>query len=58
MTAKAMNVKGTDNRDCPDYLKGMKCHRCGYIWLRRQIEKLPVRCPKCKSPYWNKPRKG
>lgn len=25
MTTKAMNVKGTDNRDCPDYLKGL-CH--------------------------------
>jgi predicted Zn-ribbon and HTH transcriptional regulator len=32
----------------------VKCGRCGHEWQKR-IEK-PVHCPKCKSPYWNKPR--
>ena len=31
-----------------------KCGRCGHEWLRRIAS--PVHCPKCKSPYWNKPR--
>ena len=33
------------------------CFRCYHTWKRRG-EKLPKTCPKCKSPYWNKPRKG
>ncbi|RLG16289.1 hypothetical protein DRN69_01175 [Candidatus Pacearchaeota archaeon] len=32
------------------------CFRCYHTWRRRK-EKLPKVCPKCKSPYWNKPRK-
>jgi len=36
-------------------LKGYKCERCGKEWIPRKEEK-PVVCPKCKSPYWNKPR--
>jgi death on curing protein len=32
------------------------CHRCYHTWQRRK-EKLPKVCPKCKSPYWYKPRK-
>jgi hypothetical protein len=26
-----------------------QCDRCGHIWLSEN----PVRCAKCKSPYWN-----
>ncbi len=26
--------------------------RCGATWVRR-VEGLPVRCAKCRSPYWN-----
>jgi DNA-directed RNA polymerase subunit RPC12/RpoP len=38
-------------------LEGYKCERCGHIWLPRKYgEEDPVICPKCKSPYWNKPR--
>lgn len=29
------------------------CKRCKHEWVRRQ-EKLPVKCPKCTSPYWDK----
>jgi rubrerythrin len=31
------------------------CKRCGYTWMRRAY-KLPIQCPKCKSPYWNRKR--
>jgi len=36
-------------------IKGYKCERCGREWTPRQ-EGIPMVCPKCKSPYWNKPR--
>ena len=43
-------------------IEGYKCERCGHIWVPRiyEIEKKkdPVICPKCKSPYWNTPRRG
>ena len=33
------------------------CERCGYEWETRLSEfKLPLYCPKCKSPSWNKKR--
>ena len=31
------------------------CLRCGHIWWPRTPER-PVTCPKCNSPYWDKPR--
>lgn len=31
------------------------CERCGYEWFS-QVEH-PVRCARCRSPYWNKPKK-
>lgn len=37
-------------------LKGFVCERCGHKWVPRENE-IPRVCPKCKSPYWNKPRK-
>jgi DNA-directed RNA polymerase subunit RPC12/RpoP len=38
-------------------LEGYKCERCSHIWLPRKYgEQDPVICPKCKSPYWNRPR--
>ena len=39
-------------------LDGFQCERCEHMWLPRANTKgEPVICPKCKSPYWNKPRK-
>lgn len=38
------------------------CDRCGHEWIprnaldRRDEDELPTVCPKCKSPYWNRPR--
>ena len=33
------------------------CLRCGHKWVQR-VEHDPVSCPRCKSPYWNRPRKN
>ena len=35
------------------------CERCGYAWIARVVpaSQQPARCAKCKSPYWNSPRK-
>lgn len=35
--------------------KVWKCDRCGHEWLSRDGEN-PLRCAKCKSPYWNRPK--
>jgi predicted Zn-ribbon and HTH transcriptional regulator len=37
-------------------IKGYQCERCGHIWAPREDE-TPKVCPKCKSPYWDRPRK-
>lgn len=39
----------------PRMFKFLTCNRCGHKWLPRV--KIPVRCPKCISQYWNKPRR-
>lgn len=38
------------------WLKGCRCGRCGHEWLPRD-EGAPKACARCKSPYWDKPRK-
>lgn len=35
---------------------GYKCERCGHEWVPRNKE-YPKVCPKCKTPYWDRPRK-
>lgn len=35
----------------------LNCMRCGWNWPQKGIDK-PMTCPKCKSPYWNAPRKN
>jgi predicted Zn-ribbon and HTH transcriptional regulator len=34
-----------------------ECERCGHQWMPREKDVEPRVCPKCKSPYWNKPRR-
>jgi len=34
-----------------------KCERCGHKWLLKKPTEPRV-CPKCKSPYWDKPRQA
>jgi len=37
---------------------GYRCLRCGHEWLPRKNSKgEPKVCPKCKSPYWNTPKR-
>ena len=43
--------------------KGFRCERCGHIWAPRQALdstdplQRPKVCPKCKSAWWDVPRK-
>ena len=37
---------------------GWRCERCQHEWVPRDFDQEPSVCPKCKSPYWNRPRKG
>jgi len=32
----------------------LSCERCGHVWDTRLRD--PRVCPKCHSPYWNRPR--
>jgi DNA-directed RNA polymerase subunit RPC12/RpoP len=40
----------------PITVMGYRCSRCGHEWIPRDFATEPSVCPKCKSPYWNKPR--
>lgn len=35
-------------------VRGYCCERCGHVWVPR-LGRKPVICPKCKSPYWDRP---
>ena len=35
---------------------GYKCERCEYEWIARK-KAYPRVCPRCKSPYWDIPKK-
>jgi|ERR1700682_2457893 len=41
----------------PITVMGYKCERCEHEWVPREANDDPRVCPKCKSPYWNRPRK-
>lgn len=34
---------------------GYRCERCAHEWIPRD-DQPPRVCPKCKSPYWDRPR--
>lgn len=34
------------------------CERCSNEWVPRRKGERPRVCPECKSPYWDRPRKG
>jgi len=38
-------------------VSGFRCERCDHEWVPRDINVEPRVCPKCKSPYWNRPRR-
>ena len=37
-------------------IKHYICQRCEHKWIP-YLEDRPRVCPKCKSPYWDRPRK-
>ena len=46
-------------------IRGFECNRCWYRWAPRTVPRdgeepteMPLRCPKCKTSYWNRPRKN
>lgn len=39
-------------------LAGYRCERCDHEWTPRGKGEEPRVCPKCKSPYWNAPRRS
>ena len=39
----------------PITVMGYRCERCGHEWVPRNSAEPRV-CPKCKSPYWDKPK--
>ena len=41
----------------PITVMGYRCERCSHEWIPRDPEQSPSVCPKCKSPYWDRPRK-
>lgn len=43
----------------PITVMGYRCERCGHEWIPRgEGSEEPRVCPKCRSPWWNKPRKS
>jgi hypothetical protein len=43
----------------PITVMGFHCERCEHEWIpRSENGEEPRVCPRCKSPYWNKPRKN
>jgi DNA-directed RNA polymerase subunit RPC12/RpoP len=53
--AALLRVLGSGS-EMPKALQRQTCQRCGKAWWPRQSTK-PARCPSCKSPYWDKPRR-
>jgi hypothetical protein len=41
----------------PITVMGCRCERCEAEWIPRDLNVEPEVCPRCKSPYWNRPRK-
>jgi len=37
---------------------GYRCERCEHEWVPRDKDQEPKVCPKCKSPYWDRPRQS
>ena len=50
-------AEGVKMARVPITVMGCRCERCDYEWIPRDLAVEPEACPKCKSPYWNKPRK-
>jgi predicted Zn-ribbon and HTH transcriptional regulator len=42
----------------PITVMGYRCERCGHEWIPRGTDEEPRVCPKCRSAWWNRPRKS
>lgn len=42
-----------EQKGCEEERELLTCLRCGWKWFGKN----PVRCAKCKSPYWNRERR-
>ena len=43
----------------PITMMGYRCERCGHEWIPRSNQgEEPRVCPKCRSPWWNRPKKS
>ena len=42
----------------PITVMGYRCERCEHEWIPRDFDEEPRVCPKCKSAYWNRPRRS
>lgn len=42
----------------PITIMGYRCERCEHEWIPRAQDRQPTICPKCKSPYWDRPKRG
>lgn len=43
-------------RRCGEEMVRRKCTRCGHEWVPNRKDSVAKKCPKCKSPYWNRAR--
>lgn len=39
-------------------VEGERCHRCAHEWVLNDSKNPPKTCPKCRSPYWDRPRRA
>ena len=56
---KEINKNNNMAKECVGYkvpILGNKCYRCNHAWRPLNLDERPIVCPKCKSPYWWKPR--
>ena len=42
----------------PITVMGYRCERCTHEWIPKDTSREPAVCPRCKSPYWDRPRKA
>jgi len=59
MHEELKRVRKKDIKEAGAYvlITGNRCYRCGHEWRPKNIELGSRVCPKCKSPYWDRPRR-
>ncbi len=54
---KKPQKKGSKRFGANVLIRGNICYRCEHEWRPKNIELGSRVCPKCKSPYWDRPRR-